>query len=82
MDTIGDDRLEAIVAFDALLHRMDGHDSRAAAIVQYRVFGGLRHREIAEVLGVSEVTVRRSWTFAKLWLARELDPTGGGTPAT
>ena len=45
-----------------------------ARIVQYRVFGGLKHDEIAEVLGVSEPTVRRSWRFAKLWLRREMAP--------
>ena len=69
---IGEERLDEVIAIDDLLHRMDEHDPRAAEIVQYRVFGGLRHAEIAEVLGVSEVTVRRSWTFAKLWLRREL----------
>ncbi len=72
LEAVDDQRLEEIVAIDRLLHRMDDEDPRAAEIVQYRVFGGLRHREIAEVLGVSEATVRRSWTFAKLWLRREL----------
>ena len=77
LEIIGDERLEEVIALDDLLHRMDEHDPRAAEIVQYRVFGGLRHSEIAEVLGVSEVTVRRSWTFAKLWLRRELSDDPG-----
>lgn len=67
-----DERLDEVLAIDELLERLSGHDGRAAEIVQYRVFGGLRHGEIAEVMGVSEATVRRSWTFAKLWLRREL----------
>ncbi len=66
-----DDRLEEILVIDETLRRLSEHDDRAAEIVQYRVFGGLRHGEIAEVMGVSEATVRRSWTFAKLWLRRE-----------
>jgi DNA-directed RNA polymerase specialized sigma24 family protein len=37
-----------------------------------RFFGGLKETEIAEVLGVTEKTVRRDWQFAKLWLYREL----------
>ncbi len=72
MQAIGDERLDEVVALDELLGRLSEHDPRASDIVQYRVFGGLRHREIAEVLEISEATVRRSWTFAKLWLRREL----------
>jgi RNA polymerase sigma factor (TIGR02999 family) len=78
LQAVSNDRLDEVVAIDDLLHRMDGHDPRAAAVVQYRVFGGLRHGEIAEVLGVSEVTVRRSWAFAKLWLRRELQAEARG----
>ncbi|MDH3270765.1 MAG: sigma-70 family RNA polymerase sigma factor [Gemmatimonadota bacterium] len=78
---VDEDRFAEVIALDDLLHRMDEQDARAAKIVQYRVFGGLRHNEIAEVLGVSEVTVRRSWSFAKLWLRRELSALGEG-PAT
>lgn len=65
-------RPDDVVALDEVLRRLAERDPRAAEVVEYRVFGGLRHAEIAEVLGVSEVTVRRSWTFAKLWLRREL----------
>lgn len=65
-------RLDELVAIDELLEKMEAEDPRAAQIVQYRVFGGLRHGDIAEVLGTSEATVRRSWTFAKLWLKRAL----------
>jgi DeoR/GlpR family transcriptional regulator of sugar metabolism len=37
-----------------------------------RFFGGLSVQESAEVLNVSEVTVRRDWQFAKAWLLRDL----------
>jgi DNA-directed RNA polymerase specialized sigma24 family protein len=37
-----------------------------------RYFGGLSIEETAEALGVSVRTVKRDWTMAKLWLAREL----------
>jgi DNA-directed RNA polymerase specialized sigma24 family protein len=33
--------------------------------------------ETADALGVSEATVKRHWTFARAWLLRELQATGG-----
>jgi RNA polymerase sigma-70 factor (ECF subfamily) len=38
-----------------------------------RYFAGLELAEIAEVLGVSERTVKRDWTFARAWLLQELE---------
>lgn len=47
-------------------------DARQARVVELKYFGGMEIDEIAVVLGVSSATVRRDWTVAKLWLAREL----------
>jgi DNA-directed RNA polymerase specialized sigma24 family protein len=41
-------------------------------VVELKFFGGLDAREIAEVLNVSTKTVARDWTFAKVWLLRQL----------
>ena len=41
-------------------------------IVELKYFGGLNYDEIAEVLKVSRITVRRDWEFAKVWLYTEL----------
>ena len=35
-------------------------------------FGGLTNREIAEVVGLSERSVERDWSFAKAWLNSRL----------
>jgi DNA-directed RNA polymerase specialized sigma24 family protein len=43
-------------------------------VVELRYFGGLNNREVAEVLGVSDVTIERDWRFARAWLYRELQP--------
>lgn len=43
-------------------------DERLAQVVELRYFGGLSEREIADVLGLSERTVRRSWEKARLLL--------------
>ncbi len=47
-------------------------DARKAQVVELKYFGGLNYEEIAEVLKVSPVTVRRDWEFAKAWLYTEL----------
>jgi RNA polymerase sigma factor (TIGR02999 family) len=54
------------------LTRLAGFNPRGAAVVQYRFFAGLTNEEIAEVLGVSVPTVRRSWAVARAWLASEM----------
>jgi len=46
--------------------------------VELRYFGGLSAEEAAEVLGVSEITVKREWLKAKAWLYRELKQQGKG----
>src|SRR5215471_14133704 len=62
----------AILDLDDALERLATLDSRAAQGVELRYFGGLNQDEIAEVLKVSTVTVRRDWVFAKAWLYAEL----------
>lgn len=71
------DRAAAFVALDEALERLEGFDSQQARIVEMRFFGGLRSEEIAEGLGISERTVNRDWQAARVWLFRELSPTGG-----
>jgi RNA polymerase sigma factor (TIGR02999 family) len=62
----------AILYLNDALERLASLDSRAAQGVELRYFGGLNQDEIAEVLKVSTVTVRRDWVFSKAWLYREL----------
>ena len=47
-------------------------DPKLAQIVELRYFAGLTETEIAELLGQSERTVRRSWDKAKLLLTAAL----------
>ena len=51
-------------------------DARKAKVVELKYFGGLNYDEIAEVLKISPVTVRRDWEFAKVWLYAELQSGG------
>jgi len=57
---------------EALL-KLEGEDQRSAQIVEMRFFVGLTEQEIAEILGVSDRTVRRDWLFARSWLMRALN---------
>lgn len=67
---------EGLIELDAALERLGEFNPRGARVVEYKFFGGLRFKEIGEVLGVSEVTARRSWTLSKTWLRRELGASG------
>lgn len=63
---------EKILALDEALNRLAKFDERKSKLVELRYFGGLSAQETAEVLGVSEITVKREWLKAKAWLYSEL----------
>ncbi|HUF11326.1 MAG TPA: ECF-type sigma factor [Rhodothermales bacterium] len=67
-----DEKDEVLLALDESLERMESFNERGCRVVEYRFFGGLTHEEIAEVMGLSVITVRRVWTSARSWLAAEL----------
>jgi len=54
------------------LQELEALDSRQAQIVEMRFFGGMTVEEIATVLNISPITVKREWALAKLWLEREM----------
>ena len=61
-----------IVDLHEALERLGTLDARKAQVVELKFFGGLNYDEIAEVLKIARMTVRRDWEFAKLWLYTEL----------
>lgn len=61
------------MALEEALQELERHDERAARAVMLRFYAGLTNAEAAEVLGVSERTVKYEWEFARAWLARRLD---------
>jgi RNA polymerase sigma factor (TIGR02999 family) len=61
-----------ILDLNDALERLATLDSRKAHVVELKYFGGLNQDEIAEVLKISAVTVRRDWVFARAWLYSEL----------
>lgn len=62
---------EVLEIHDALEH-LARMDERLAKIAEMRYFGGMSDPEIAEVLGITDRTVRRDWDKARALLARVL----------
>jgi RNA polymerase sigma-70 factor (ECF subfamily) len=69
---ISPEQTAEILDLNEALERLATLDSRKAHVVELKYFGGLNHDEIAEVMKISTVTVRRDWVFAKAWLYTEL----------
>ena len=61
-----------LVALDDALARLEAIDAEQARLVELRFFGGLTIEETAEAMNISPATVKRHWTVARAWLAREL----------
>ena len=67
-----------LIALDEALRKLSGLDARQGRIVELRYFGGLTIAETARYLDVSDMTIKREWHSARLWLLREL---GAGAAA-
>ena len=67
-----------MLALDGALRKLEEHSADALQIVELKYFSGLTEAEIAELLDVSDRTVRRRWIYARAWLLREL---GNGSGA-
>ena len=61
-----------LIALDEALKLLATLHERQSQIVELRFFGGLTEQEIAEVLHISERTVRSDWRIARAWLQRQL----------
>lgn len=61
-----------LLALDEALTRLAVKEEHLANIVELRFFSGLTVDDTAEVLGISNATVKRDWQMAKAWLQREL----------
>lgn len=66
-------RSELLLRLDDALHDLAAFNPEGSRIVEFWVFGGLNHDEIARLMGVSTPTVRNRWRAVRIWLHRELD---------
>jgi RNA polymerase sigma factor (TIGR02999 family) len=63
---------DQLLAINEALDKLAAQDKPKAELVKLRFFVGLTIEQAAEVLGISEATAKRHWTFARAWLYREI----------
>jgi RNA polymerase sigma-70 factor, ECF subfamily len=61
-----------VIARDDAPVRLAVIDRRQSRMVELRFFAGLTGDEIATVVDVAPITVKRDWALARAWLFREL----------
>jgi RNA polymerase sigma factor (TIGR02999 family) len=71
---------EQVLLLDDALARLAAARPQAAELVKLRFFAGLTLEEVAPLLGLSPRTARRLWAFARAWLRRDMEESGGPAP--
>lgn len=74
VEELADKQDSDLLSLHTALKRLQEVDERQASIVELRHFGGYTVEETAELIGVSERTVKADFAAAKAWLFRELQP--------
>jgi RNA polymerase sigma factor (TIGR02999 family) len=64
-----------IIRLDDALKQLERLDERQCRIVELRFFAGMSLEETSVALGISEATVSREWSTARLWLRHEITGT-------
>lgn len=67
-----DAQAEQLIAVDNAMQKLSLLDERLVRVVELRFFAGLEVADIAELLGVSEPTIKRDTRAAKAFLQNEL----------
>lgn len=62
-----------LLALDEALTRLENVDAEKANIVKLRYFAGLTIEQTAKVSELSVATVKRHWSYARVWLRREIE---------
>jgi RNA polymerase sigma factor (TIGR02999 family) len=66
---------EHVIAVNDALNQLAMENPTAAELVKLRFFAGFTLVEAAELLGVSERTAKRIWSYARAWLFDEIQRT-------
>jgi len=68
---------KSLLLINEALEKLAVQGSQGAELVKLRFFIGFSYEEAAQALGISERSAKRSWTFARAWLYRELSHAPG-----
>ncbi|MBL9136057.1 MAG: RNA polymerase subunit sigma [Verrucomicrobiales bacterium] len=63
---------DELLAVHEALDRLAAEDADAASLVKLRYFVGMTMDEAAHALGMSKRSAEGLWTFARVWLRREI----------
>jgi len=63
---------EDILALNEALEKLALEDPTKADLVKLRYFAGLTVKQAAEILGISQATAERYWSYARVWLFYEI----------
>lgn len=69
---LSEERAANLIALDDALNSLAALDPQQCRVVELRFFGGLTVEETAAVLGLSVDKVKREWSTAKAWLAKQM----------
>jgi RNA polymerase sigma factor (TIGR02999 family) len=76
VDIAADADDEQLLAINEALDRLAAGDKVKAELVKLRYFVGMTIEEAAQILGISEPTAKRYWTYARAWLYEEINSSG------
>ena len=68
---------DELLAVNEALDRFSQHAPQKAELVKLRYFAGFGLKEAGQVLGISEPTAVRWWTYSKTWLYQAIQETRG-----
>jgi RNA polymerase sigma factor (TIGR02999 family) len=63
---------DELLTLNEAITKLELESPEKARIVQLRFFVGMTHEEVAQALGISAITARRHWRYARAWLRREM----------
>jgi RNA polymerase sigma factor (TIGR02999 family) len=64
---------ESLLVVEEAIRQLQQRDPLKAEIVKLLFFVGLSHAEAADVLDLSEPTVKRHWRYGRTWLLHEVE---------
>jgi len=62
-----------LIALDEALTKLSEEDEVKAELIKLRYFAGLSIAQTADILGISQRTVKRHWAYARAWLLSEIE---------
>jgi RNA polymerase sigma-70 factor (ECF subfamily) len=71
-----------LLLLDESLQELERIDQRSARVIELRYFGGYTDEQVAETLGISSITVRRDWAYARSWLFKRMRSNNPLSPAS